>query len=120
MTIDVQNDGNNPQDGQQIIINQIASEQQSNGIGVAGFVLSLIALFLIWVPVLGLILWGLGLVFSLIGMFKTPRGLAIAGSFISVIGFIGLMCMLVRAVRGLNAVIDFLGCLLTLNTNCNY
>ena len=39
------------QSGQTVIINQ--SEKESNGIGTAGFVLAIIALFFGWVPVLG-------------------------------------------------------------------
>ena len=41
--------------GQTIIVNQ--QEKKSNGVGTAGFVLALIALFLFWVPVLGWIIW---------------------------------------------------------------
>ena len=43
------------QSGQTAIINQV--EKKSNGIGTAGFVLALIAIFLGWIPVLGWILW---------------------------------------------------------------
>ena len=57
--------------------------KQSNGMGVTGFVLALVALILCWVPVLDWILWILGLVFSIIGVFKKPKGLAIAGLAIS-------------------------------------
>jgi len=78
----------NPQ-GQTVIINQI--EKKSNGIGTAGFVLALIAIFLGWVPVLGWIIWLLGLIFSLVGIFKIPKGLAIAGLVISLIGIIFLI-----------------------------
>lgn len=52
---------------------------QGNGLGVTGFVLALLGIFLFWVPFLGWLLWVLGLIFSAIGVFKTPRGLAIAG-----------------------------------------
>ena len=58
-------------------------ERPSNGIGTAGFVLSLIACVLNWIPVLDIVLWFLGLLFSFIGVFKKPRGLAIAGLIIS-------------------------------------
>lgn len=84
------NDSQNPQEqvGQTIVVNQ---SQKSNGIGTAGFVIALIALFLGWVPVLGWILWLLGLIFSFVGIFKKPKGLAIAGLVISLIGIILLM-----------------------------
>jgi len=72
--------------GQTIIINQ--QENKSNGTGTAGFVLALIALFLGWVPVLGWIIWILGAVLSFVGVFKSPKGMAITGLVISFIGII--------------------------------
>lgn len=60
----------------------------SNGVGTAGFVLAILALLLFWVPILGMILWGLGLLLSFFGLFKSPRGLSIFGLIISSIGFI--------------------------------
>jgi hypothetical protein len=78
----------NPQ-GQTVIINQ--TEKKSNGVGTAGFVLALIAVFLGWVPVLGWIIWLLGLILSFVGVFKQPKGLAIAGLVISLIGIILLI-----------------------------
>lgn len=74
------------QQGQTIIINQ--EKSASNGIGTAGFVMALIGLFLSWVPVLGWIIWFLGVVFSFVGVFRTPKGLSIAGLVISFIGLI--------------------------------
>ncbi|MBQ9076412.1 MAG: hypothetical protein IJY31_01005 [Muribaculaceae bacterium] len=73
----------------QVIIQQ--TETKSNGLGTAGFVLSLIAIFLCWVPVLSWILWILGLIFSFVGIFKSPRGLAITGLVISLIDLILLI-----------------------------
>lgn len=87
--------------GQQIIINQQAPS--SNGLGTAGFVLALLGLILCWVPMVNFALWILGLILSLIGVFKRPRGLAIAGlvlSFISVliiIAFLGALGLAVSA-----------------------
>jgi hypothetical protein len=75
--------------GQTIIINQ--PSQNSNGLGIAGFICSLLTLFLGWIPVFGWILWVLGLIFSLIGIFKSPKGFAVAGLVISLIGFILLV-----------------------------
>ena len=62
-----------------------------NGIGTAGFVLALIGLILCWIPILDWILWLLGVIFSFIGVFRAPRGLAIAGLVISFIGIIILI-----------------------------
>jgi hypothetical protein len=63
-------------------------QNKSNGIGTAGFVLALIGLLFFWVPVIKWILWFLGAIFSIVGCFKEPRGLAIAGVVISFIGII--------------------------------
>ncbi len=89
----------NPQSqaGQTIIVNQ--TEKKSNGIGTAGFVLALVAVFLGWIPVLGWIIWLLGLIFSFVGVFKTPKGLAIAGLAISLIGII-LLIVVFGAILG--------------------
>ncbi|MDR3269436.1 MAG: DUF4339 domain-containing protein [Tannerella sp.] len=69
----------------------IINPAQSNGIGTAGFVMALIALFLSWIPILGWILWILGLILSFAGLFKNPKGLAIAGFVISLIDLIILL-----------------------------
>lgn len=79
--------------GQTIIINQPV-ERKSNGMGTAGFILALLGLIFSWIPGLGWILWLLGLIFSLIGVFRTPRGLAIAGLVISCLGLILLVVVL--------------------------
>jgi hypothetical protein len=80
------NAGQNPlRENQTIVINPSAAK---NGIGTAGFVLAIITIFLGWVPVLGWIIWILGLIFSFAGMFKKPKGLAIAGLIISLFGLI--------------------------------
>lgn len=65
----------------------LAREQRykSNGLGTAGFITSLLGLLLSWVPVLGWILWLVGALLSLIGVFKSPKGLAITGLILSLI-----------------------------------
>ena len=73
---------------QQTVIIQQAPSQGSNGLGTAGFILALLALIFCWVPVLDWIVWILGLVLSFCGVFKAPKGLAIAGLVISLIGLI--------------------------------
>jgi len=79
--------------GQPILIqNQVAPPQPStNGIGTAGFVLALTALFLSWAPGVGWLVWFLGLILSFIGVFREPKGLAIAGLIISFVSFIILV-----------------------------
>ena len=80
---------NQDNSGQTIIINQ--EQKKSNGVGTTGFVLAIIGLLLGWVPILGWIIWLLGLILSFIGVFKPPRGLSIAGLVISLIGIILLI-----------------------------
>lgn len=62
--------------------------KSSNGIGTAGLVFAIIGLFVGWIPVLGWIVWFFGALFSFIGLFKSPRGCAIAGFIISFIWLI--------------------------------
>ena len=69
----------------------IKSENKRNGLGTAGFIIALISLVLSWFPGVGLATWFLGLLFSFIGVFKSPRGLAIAGLIISLIDVIILI-----------------------------
>ncbi len=57
----------------------------ANGIGTAGFVLSILTTVMWWVPYVGWPLWVLAVVFSAIGLGRKPRGLAIAGLVISVV-----------------------------------
>ena len=65
------------------------ANSQKNGLGVAGFVVSLIGAILSWIPlinVFGVILCVIGFILALIGCFKRPRGLAIAGVILAIIG----------------------------------
>ena len=101
MSEEIKSSEQNLQGGQTIIINQ--QSQQANGVGTAGFVLALIAIFLGWVPVLGWILWVLGLILSFVGVFKKPRGLAIAGLVISLICLILLVAVFVAILGGIGA-----------------
>lgn len=85
--------------GQTVIIQQ----NRGNGVGTAGFVLALLGLFLGWVPVLGWILWVLGLILSGVGMTKKPKGLAIAGLVISLIS----LAILVFVIGAIGALAKF-------------
>lgn len=75
-----------------------AAPAKGNGLGVAGFVLAIVALFLSWLPYAGFVMWLLGLILSAIGVFKTPRGLAIAGLVISLLGIILIIVFMTLAV----------------------
>ena len=85
--------GNTPNDRQQIIINQNGQAGNPNGIGTAGFVLALISLLVGWLPGVGWVCWLLGLIFSCVGMGRTPKGLAIAGLIISAIGLVVIIAL---------------------------
>lgn len=55
--------------------------------------LSIIGLVLCWVPFVDIFIWFLGFLFSLIGMFKRPKGVAIAGLVISIICLVVLFIL---------------------------
>ena len=57
----------------------------ANGLAISGFVFAILGVLLGWVPIAGWIIWFLGFVLSFIGLFFSPRGLAIAGFIISFI-----------------------------------
>ena len=67
-------------------------EHRSNGVGTAGFIIALICAIFSWtfflipslIPIL-VGIWLFGFLLSLIGMFFSPRGLAIAGFIISIL-----------------------------------
>lgn len=82
----------------------IREQSRTNGMGIAGFVISLITIFLGWIPVFGWILWALGMLFSVIGVFRRPRGLAIAGLILSIVGlvFIVFVYALLAAALGID------------------
>ncbi len=85
-------EGSYPYDrgGQTVIVNQ-SEEKRSNGLGTAGFVLALLGLIFSWMPGWGWVLWLLGLIISFVGIFRVPRGLAIAGLVMSCIALIILI-----------------------------
>ena len=79
-------------------------EKKSNGLGTAGMICAIIGAVFCWVPVLNWILLTLGLVFSLIGVFKknAKKGTAIAGLIISGVFWI-VVIILAVAVAGVGA-----------------
>lgn len=80
--------GRNPSGGQTIIVNNVPAANKNNGFGIAGFVLALVGVVFCWVPAFDWVVWILGLVFSVIGVCRKPRGLAIAGLALSLLGVI--------------------------------
>ncbi|MCR2035407.1 zinc ribbon domain-containing protein [Adlercreutzia mucosicola] len=77
----------------QVVNVQMQGVVQKNGLGTAGFVLALIGVFTSWVPALGWIVWLLGAILSVVGIFRVPRGLAIAGTVLSFIDLILLLAV---------------------------
>lgn len=77
------------QQKQTIIINQ--PQNQTNTAGLVGLILAIISWFTSCFPIIGFLLWLLGAIFSVIGLFKQPRGVAIAGTIISFLGLILLL-----------------------------
>jgi len=75
---------------------------EKNNIGLTGFILSIVAIVLSWVPFVGWLCWLLGLVLSIVGLFRKPKGFAVAGLVISLIGLIIMTLLL--GVLGLAAV----------------
>ncbi len=58
-----------------------------------GFALSMLALVLGWIPMLGWVLWLGGLICSLIGLARQPRWSAVAGLVTSVTVMVMAMCI---------------------------
>jgi hypothetical protein len=79
---------------------QPVAAPSENGLGIAGFILSLIGLLSCG------LLSPLGLVFSFAGMFKRPRGLAIAGLILGLVGCLWVVVTVV--VIGLAAIFSCL------------
>jgi len=68
-------------------------EKAKNGLGMAGFIVSLIGLILFWIPVLGYLILLTGFILSTVGLImgivkKRKLGLAITGLVLSGVGFI--------------------------------
>lgn len=78
-------------DGTTVVVNTVV--KKSNGVGVAGFVLALLGLLVSWAPVVGWVVWFLGAVLSVVGLFRSPRGLAIAGTVLSFIDVIVILSL---------------------------
>ena len=82
------------------------NQDGKNGMAIAGFILSLVAVFSSTLPVARWIVWVLGFIFSIIGLTKKPRGFAVAGLIISLFGLmliLFLAAILVALIGGLIA-----------------
>jgi hypothetical protein len=73
---------------QNIIIQQpppSGNPAPTNAMGLTGFIMSLCAIVFCWTLGVGVLLWLLGLIFSLVGLQREPKGLARAGVIISIV-----------------------------------
>ena len=82
-------------------------EPSGNGLAIAGFVTALGAIVLFWIPLVNIILWVLGLVFSALGLKRANRGaphrgLAIAGLWIAIAAAILSVLLVVLFVGAVN------------------
>ena len=89
---------------QELIGNRRPIQQGVNEVGLAGFIVSIVAILIGWVPIIGWILggfiWLAGLILSFIGLFKEPKGFAIAGFIISIVSFL-LLVLIIGGILGL-------------------
>ncbi|MDE7377004.1 MAG: hypothetical protein K2N16_09155 [Muribaculaceae bacterium] len=60
----------------------------SNGVGKAGFILAIISVCVGWLPYGGIAVWFVGFLLSFIGVFKNPKGFAVAGLIISLVALV--------------------------------
>ena len=66
----------------------IIEQKKSNGLGVSGFILSLIGLIFGLIHPIAIISLFIGFILSFIGLFRKPRGFAIAGFLIGLISIL--------------------------------
>ena len=64
---------------------------------IAGFILSILGFLGGFIPIVGWILWLLGIIFSGIGLRRQPKGLAVAGIVISIISMLIIVTIYVLA-----------------------
>lgn len=83
MTHHIQNNPNRPP--------YYIPKKEKNNVGLAGFIISLIALFYGWIPIFGWMIWFAGFILCLIGLAKYPKALAISGLIISVFSILFIL-----------------------------
>lgn len=66
----------------------IKERRRANICGIIGFIFTVLGFFFYPIPVFGLIFCLLALIFSFIGLFKAPRGFAIAGFSLALVELI--------------------------------
>lgn len=68
-----------------VVVHEQQPKKTSNSFGNAGFTLSLLSILLFWLPFADIVFLLLGFIFSIIGLFRAPRGLAIAGLVLAIV-----------------------------------
>ncbi|TPR18099.1 hypothetical protein [Apilactobacillus timberlakei] len=76
---------------------RVKKDKEANGIGIAGFVLSIVSVVVSLNSLFSIVFWILGIIFSIIGLFQKPKGFAIAGTIISVISGLLFILMIIFA-----------------------
>lgn len=73
----------------------VSNVVQHNTAGAVGFVFAIVGLVLGWIPFLGWLLsavpWLVGLIASFVGVFRQPKGLAVAGLIITFANVIAVL-----------------------------
>lgn len=100
---------NNYENEPQVVV--VEKRRRVNVFGLIGFIFSILTFFSSWIPVAGWLLWIVGLVLSTIGLFRTPRELAVAGFLISMISIFALIFLAGLALTFFTTVISSLASL---------
>ena len=79
---------------------------ESNSLGLAGMVLSILGCMLGWIPVFGWVVWVLGLVFSSIGMNRQPKLFALIGLVISLLSLLIIIDIYITAKEFYDIIFD--------------
>lgn len=86
----------------------ILQSSKTNGIGMAGFVTALLSWIFIWALPISIVLWFFGILFSTIGLFKRPRGFAVAGFIMTTIVIVIAIILMFFSGVGITALVNYL------------
>lgn len=90
----------------------VPAKKESNGLGIAGFVIAIVGVLLCWVPVLGIILALIATVFSAIGLRASTKsgaphkGLSIAGLVLGILELVAAILITVFVLIAVDTAID--------------
>lgn len=83
---------------------RVKKVKEYNGIGITGFVLSIVSVVVSFTSLFSVIFWILGIIFSIMGLFQKPKGYAIAGTIISAVSGLLFILTVVFAFWAMNAI----------------